>query len=157
MPAGRLVEAFDEVLDLGIPKRLRRLVDVYHLGPLEVCHGAGYCVQTLERLTSRAVAQAQPHCRADGRSGARREVCDQEHRGAAALLPLDRYRIGGLTHGVRADWETTRYWLTDHWRGSPEGMQSRDDREEQGGHPSSSSSAFASLRSGVPKPSVNQP
>jgi hypothetical protein len=32
--------------------RLGRLVDVHHHGPLEVRHGAGYCVQTLERLTS---------------------------------------------------------------------------------------------------------
>jgi hypothetical protein len=29
-----------------------RLVDVHHHGPLEGRHGAGYCVQTLERLTS---------------------------------------------------------------------------------------------------------
>jgi hypothetical protein len=44
---GRLIEAFDEILDLGIPNRLGRLVDVHHHGPLEVRHGAGYCVQTL--------------------------------------------------------------------------------------------------------------
>jgi hypothetical protein len=31
-----------------------------HHGPLEVGDGAGYCVQTLERLTSPAVAEAQP-------------------------------------------------------------------------------------------------
>jgi hypothetical protein len=48
---GRLVEAFEEVLDLGIPNRLGRLVDVHHHAPLEVRHGAGYCVQ-LEGLTS---------------------------------------------------------------------------------------------------------
>jgi hypothetical protein len=35
------------------------------MAPLEVHHGAGYCVQTLERLTSPAVAEAQPQCRAD--------------------------------------------------------------------------------------------
>jgi hypothetical protein len=49
---GGLIEAFEEVLNLGIPKRLRRPVDVHHQGPLEVGDGAGYCVQTLERLTS---------------------------------------------------------------------------------------------------------
>jgi hypothetical protein len=31
---------------------LGRLVHVHHHGPLEVGAGAGYCVQTLERLTS---------------------------------------------------------------------------------------------------------
>jgi hypothetical protein len=45
---GRLIEAFDEVLDLGqhllIPHGLGRLVDVHHHGPLEVGDGAGYCV-----------------------------------------------------------------------------------------------------------------
>jgi hypothetical protein len=43
---GRLVEAFDEVLDLLqhllIPHGLGRLVDVHHHGPLEVGDGAGY-------------------------------------------------------------------------------------------------------------------
>jgi hypothetical protein len=33
---GGLVEAFEVVLDLGIPNRLGRLVDVHHDGPLEV-------------------------------------------------------------------------------------------------------------------------
>jgi hypothetical protein len=51
-----LVEAFDEVLDLLqhllIPHGLGRLVDVHHHGLLELGDGAGYCVQTLERLTS---------------------------------------------------------------------------------------------------------
>ena len=45
---GGLVEAFDEVLDLGvdllIPHSLGRLVHVHHHGPLEVGDGAGYCV-----------------------------------------------------------------------------------------------------------------
>jgi hypothetical protein len=36
-------------------------------------------------------------------------------------------------------------------------VQTRDDRGKLGGHPSSSRSAFASFRSGVSKPSVNQP
>jgi hypothetical protein len=53
---GGLIEAFDEVLDLGIhlliPHGLGRLVNVHHHGPLEVRHGAGYCVQTLEGRTS---------------------------------------------------------------------------------------------------------
>ena len=49
---GRLIEAFDEILDLGIPNRLGRLVDVHHHGPLEVRHGAGYFIQTLEGRTS---------------------------------------------------------------------------------------------------------
>jgi hypothetical protein len=65
-----------EVLDLGIPNRLGRLVDIHHHGPLEVRHGAGYCVQTLERLTSPAVAEAQPQCRTDGRSREWRAVRD---------------------------------------------------------------------------------
>jgi hypothetical protein len=46
---------------------------------------------------------------------------------------------------------------TDHWQGSSESVQTRDDREKPGGQSSSSSSAFASFRSGVSKPSVNQP
>jgi hypothetical protein len=41
---GGLLEALDEVLDLGIPHRLGRLIDVHHHGPLEVRHGAGYGV-----------------------------------------------------------------------------------------------------------------
>jgi hypothetical protein len=48
---GRLVEAFEEVFDRGIANRRGRLVDVHHHGPLEVRHCAGYCIQTLERLT----------------------------------------------------------------------------------------------------------
>ena len=34
------------------PHGLGRLVHVHNHGPLEVGDGAGYCVQTLERLTS---------------------------------------------------------------------------------------------------------
>jgi hypothetical protein len=45
---------------------LGRLVNVHHHGPLEVGAGAGYCVQTLERLTLPAVAEAQPQCQFDG-------------------------------------------------------------------------------------------
>ena len=41
--------------------------------------------------------------------------------------------------------------------GLSESVQTRDDRGKLGGHPSSSSSAFASVRSAVSKPSVNQP
>jgi hypothetical protein len=48
---GRLIEAFDEVLDLRqrllIPHGLGRLVDVHHYGPLEVGDGAGYGVETV--------------------------------------------------------------------------------------------------------------
>ena len=51
-----MVEAFEEVLDLRhhlpIPHGLGCLVDVHHHGPLEVRPGAGYCVQTLERVMS---------------------------------------------------------------------------------------------------------
>jgi Xaa-Pro aminopeptidase len=54
--ARRLIEAFEEVLDLRhhllIPHGLGRPVDVHHHGPLEVGAGAVYRVQTLERLTS---------------------------------------------------------------------------------------------------------
>jgi hypothetical protein len=43
---GRLVEAFEEILDLGrhlfILHGLGRLVDVHYHGPLEVGHGTGY-------------------------------------------------------------------------------------------------------------------
>jgi len=46
----------------------------------------------------RTVAEAQPQCRADGRSWVRRKVCDQGHWGGrASPLPLDRY-------SVRGDW-----------------------------------------------------
>jgi hypothetical protein len=38
---GRLIEAFEEVLDLRILHGLGRLVDVHHHGPLEVSDGAG--------------------------------------------------------------------------------------------------------------------
>jgi hypothetical protein len=70
---GRLIEAFDEVLDLRqhllIPHGLGRLVDVHHHGPLEV--GAGAPATASRRWNvarRRAVAEAQPQCRADGRS-----------------------------------------------------------------------------------------
>jgi hypothetical protein len=63
---GRLLEAFNEVLDLGVSHRLAAWSMSIINGPLEVRHGAGYCVQTLERLTSPAVAEAQPQCGADG-------------------------------------------------------------------------------------------
>ena len=36
-------------------------------------------------------------------------------------------------------------------------VQTGDDRRKSGGHPSASSSAFASCKSAVLKPSVNQP
>jgi hypothetical protein len=61
---GRLVEAFDEVLDLSqhllIPHGIGRLVDAHHHGPLEMGDGAGYCVQTLERLTSPGAGGSSP-------------------------------------------------------------------------------------------------
>ena len=38
-----------------------RLVDVHHHGPLEVGDGAGYCVQTLERLTSPGSGGSSAH------------------------------------------------------------------------------------------------
>jgi hypothetical protein len=48
---GGLVEALNEVLDLGlhllIPHGLGRLGDVHHHGPLEVNDGTGCYVQTL--------------------------------------------------------------------------------------------------------------
>ena len=76
------------------PHGLGHLVDVHHHGPLEVGEGAGYCVKTLERLTSPAVAEAQPQCRVDGRSWVRRELCDPRYWGAwRRPLPLDRYRV----------------------------------------------------------------
>jgi hypothetical protein len=55
-----LVEAFDEVLDLGIPNRLGRLVDVHHHGPLEVRHRAGTAFRRWNVSRHRAVAEAQP-------------------------------------------------------------------------------------------------
>jgi hypothetical protein len=85
------VEAFEEVLDLCIPKRLRRLVDVHNHGPLDVGDGAGYCVQTLERLTSPAVAEAQPQCRAwsilGAARGVRSEILGRPEK-AATIGPL---------------------------------------------------------------------
>ena len=112
--------------------------------PAGSCHGAGCCVQTLERLTSPAVAEAQPQRRADGRSWARCEVCDPGYWGVwSGALPLDseRFRLspmgggadeeacrGALTNrgrvgGVRecmardAGRRGWRSWLTDRWRG----------------------------------------
>ena len=43
-----LLEAFEEVLDLGVFHGLGRLVDVHHHGPLEVRHRAGYRVYTVK-------------------------------------------------------------------------------------------------------------
>ena len=87
---GGLVEAFDEVLNLGIPNRLGRLVEMVCwkyarcrlLRPdAGTSHVAGKC----RKLSSSAE---------DGRSWARREVCDQGYWGARRRpLPLDSYRI----------------------------------------------------------------
>jgi len=55
----------------------------------------------------RAVAKAQPQCRADGRSWVRCEVCDQGHWGARRRpLPLDRYsvrRAGAAAEGYTGE------------------------------------------------------
>jgi hypothetical protein len=52
---GRLKPSMKWSISVNIssfPHGVGRLVDVHHHGPLEVGDGAGYCVQTLERLTS---------------------------------------------------------------------------------------------------------
>ena len=86
---GRLVEAFDEVLDLGqhllVPNGLGRLVPVHHHDPLEVGAGAGYCVQTLERLTSPdsgGSASPSAELMVDPESGARCAIRDTRAAGA---------------------------------------------------------------------------
>jgi hypothetical protein len=66
-----------------------RLVDVHHHGPLEVRHGSGYCVQTLEqshvagqwlKLTPSAELMVDPGC------GARCAIRDTGAPGEAVTI-----------------------------------------------------------------------
>jgi hypothetical protein len=117
---GGLVEAFNEVLDLGqhplLPHGLGRLVDVHHC-PLEVRHGAGYCVQTWNVSRRRAVAEAQHQCRGWSNLGAARDV-----RSGTLGHPEKAVTIGPLPNSTR---------LTQ-WRRCALGSVRRHDRGQRG-------------------------
>jgi hypothetical protein len=98
---GRLKPSMKSSISASIPSsRMALAAGVHHHGPLEVGDGVS---------RRRAVAEAQPQCRADGRSWERSEVCNQGHWGAwRRPLPLDCYPVGetdpiasGRTGGLR--------------------------------------------------------
>ena len=130
----------------------------------------------------RAVAKAQPSAElmVDPGRGARCAIRDTGRVAKAVtigLLPysarLIQLRRGGLgaSGGTRRGgtprlcggprlavrWRDRRQWLTHHWLRSSGACRHAMIEKKPGDHFSSSSSDFASFRSGVSKPSVNQP